>query len=129
MSDAYTLPKLPAASLTCLCVLVCCSFTEALTHTTLPWMGSHQRRSLLVRYAPGNLAYATPGPSGVSYEPWEDSMLVDGSAEYLSLLEPPMQVNHPLMDRPMLDDEGEVYYLREQEPEQRRPRWASLNRL
>ena len=105
------------------------SFTEALTHTTLPWMGSHQRRSLLVRYAPGNLAYATPGPSGVSYERWEDSMLVDGSAEYLSLLEPPMQVNHPLMDRPMLDDEGEVYYLREQEPEQRRPRWASLNRL
>ena len=56
-------------------------------------------------------------------------MLVDGSAEYLSLLEPPMQVNHPLMDRPMLDDEGGVYYLREQEPEQRRPRWASLNRL
>ena len=76
-----------------------------------------------------SLTDATPGPSGVSYEPWEDSMLVGGSAEYLSLLEPPMQVNHPLMDRPMLDDEGEVYYLREQEPEQRRPRWASLNRL
>ena len=64
------------------------SFTEALTHTTLPWMGSHQRRSLLVRYAPGNLAYATPGPSGVSYEPWEDSMLVDGSAALIDVAPP-----------------------------------------
>jgi hypothetical protein len=34
----------------------CVIFTEALTHTTLPWRGEHQRRSLLVRYAPANLA-------------------------------------------------------------------------
>ena len=33
-------------------------FTEATTHGTLPWKADHQRRSLLFRYSPGNLAYA-----------------------------------------------------------------------
>ena len=33
-------------------------FTEAVTHGTLPWQGEHQRRSILFRYSPGNLAYA-----------------------------------------------------------------------
>ena len=33
-------------------------FTEAVTHGTIPWQASHQRRSILIRYSPGNLAYA-----------------------------------------------------------------------
>lgn len=31
-------------------------FTEALTHGTLAWNAPHQRRSVLFRYSPANLA-------------------------------------------------------------------------
>jgi len=39
----------------------CVIFTEATTHGTLPWTANHERRNLIVRYTPGNTAYASPG--------------------------------------------------------------------
>ncbi|KAF4673591.1 hypothetical protein FOL47_010398 [Perkinsus chesapeaki] len=33
-------------------------FSEALLHGTLPWMGPHTRRTILLRYAPATCAYA-----------------------------------------------------------------------
>jgi len=32
-------------------------FTEALTHATAPWRASHQRRTLLYKYSPGNSSW------------------------------------------------------------------------
>jgi ectoine hydroxylase-related dioxygenase (phytanoyl-CoA dioxygenase family) len=34
-------------------------FTEALTHGTLPWRASHERRSILYKYSPGPISYAS----------------------------------------------------------------------
>ena len=73
-------------------------FTEAVTHGTLPWKGEHQRRSLLFRYSPGNLAYAR------NYFPsWPSSILEELTEEQRAVLEPPY---HTRLDRPVLDDEG-----------------------
>lgn len=33
-------------------------FTEALTHGTFPWQGSHERRSLLLKFSPSMIAWA-----------------------------------------------------------------------
>ena len=74
-------------------------FTEATTHGTLPWKGKHQRRSLLFRFSPGNLAYAK------SYLPWPESMLNDLTPEQRAVLEPPY---HKRLGRPTLDDEGNL---------------------
>jgi len=38
-------------------------FTEAITHGTLPWKASHQRRTLLTRYTRANMAYVPPRPT------------------------------------------------------------------
>jgi ectoine hydroxylase-related dioxygenase (phytanoyl-CoA dioxygenase family) len=38
-------------------------FSEACTHGTWPWRAQHERRSLLYKYAPGHLAWASPYPS------------------------------------------------------------------
>lgn len=32
-------------------------FTEALTHGTLPWTATHQRRSILFKYSPGHASW------------------------------------------------------------------------
>ena len=36
-------------------------FTEALTHGTLPWMASHERKVLLYKFGPGHLVAAPAG--------------------------------------------------------------------
>lgn len=38
-------------------------FSEACTHGTWPWRARHERRSLLYKYAPGHVAWASPYPS------------------------------------------------------------------
>ncbi len=71
-------------------------FTEATTHGTLPWKADHQRRSLLFRYSPGNLAYAK------GYFPtWPESMLEGLTPEQRAVLEPPY---HTRLDRPVLEE-------------------------
>ena len=71
-------------------------FTEATTHGTLPWKADHQRRSLLFRYSPGNLAYAK------GYFPtWPKSMLEGLTPEQRTVLEPPY---HTRLDRPVLEE-------------------------
>jgi len=65
-------------------------FTEALTHGTLPWRASHERRSILYKYSPGPLTYSR------RYIP-------EGMADYLeeltplqrALLEPPYCPSRP----------------------------------
>ena len=32
-------------------------FTEAMTHGTLPWTASHERRSILFKYSPGHASW------------------------------------------------------------------------
>ena len=57
-------------------------FTEALTHGTLPWQGSHHRRSLLLKYAPSHLAWGKMHAPPEALEP----LLTDRQRR---LLEPP----------------------------------------
>lgn len=74
-------------------------FTEAVTHGTLPWTADHQRRSVLFRFSPGNLAYAT------GYNPWPAPMLDGLTPAQRAVLEPPY---HTRLARPKLDDEGHL---------------------
>jgi ectoine hydroxylase-related dioxygenase (phytanoyl-CoA dioxygenase family) len=75
-------------------------FTEALTHGTLPWKAKHQRRSLLFRFSPGNLAYAK------GYLPqWPDKLLDELTPEQRAIMEPPY---HKRLQRPVLDDNGQL---------------------
>ncbi len=72
-------------------------FTEAVTHGTIPWSANHDRRSVLFRMSPGNLAYAT------GYNPWPESMLEGLTPQQRAVLEPPY---HQRLQRPVLDDDG-----------------------
>ena len=74
-------------------------FTEAVTHGTLPWTADHDRRSVLFRMSPGNLAYA-PG-----YNPWPEEMLAGLTPEQRAVLEPPY---HSRLNRPELGDDGKL---------------------
>ena len=57
-------------------------FTEALTHGTLPWQADHDRRAILLKYAPGHLAWGAARPIPSELEPLLD-------AEQRRLFEPP----------------------------------------
>ena len=48
-------------------------FTETLTHGTLPWRGSHERRALLYKFSPGFQAYS-PGAHEISYSDYIEAM-------------------------------------------------------
>jgi ectoine hydroxylase-related dioxygenase (phytanoyl-CoA dioxygenase family) len=75
-------------------------FTEAVTHGTQPWTADHDRRSVLFRMSPGNLAYAT------GYLPtWPESMLNELTPEQRAVLEPPY---HARLERPVLGDDGKL---------------------
>ena len=74
-------------------------FTEAVTHGTLPWQGEHQRRSILIRYSPGNLAYAT------HYVAWPEAFVDGMSKEQRAVMEPPYHIR---LERPALDDTGKL---------------------
>ena len=60
-------------------------FTEALTHGTLPWKASHERRAVLYKYSPGPLANE-PHPSADV-----GNRLDELTQEQRALLEPPYQ--------------------------------------
>ncbi|HCR18886.1 MAG TPA: hypothetical protein DIU35_15500 [Candidatus Latescibacteria bacterium] len=65
-------------------------FTEALTHGTMPWKASHDRRSILYKYSPGPLTYAkTYLPQGV------EAVLDEFTPEQRAILEPPYRPNRP----------------------------------
>lgn len=51
-------------------------FSEALTHGTWPWSGSHERRALLMKYCPGHMAYQStyPVPEDVPDERWGEAV-------------------------------------------------------
>ena len=54
LPDIVEVPSVAAGS-----VLI---FTEALTHGTAPWVGEHQRRSLLYKYSPGHMSWGNQYP-------------------------------------------------------------------
>ena len=70
-------------------------FTEALTHGTLPWTASHERRALLYRYTPGHMAfvgrYRQDGAEqpGWAYPQPSDAADADLTPELRRLLEYP----------------------------------------
>ena len=74
-------------------------FTEAVTHGTMPWQSEHQRRSILIRYSPGNLAYAK------HYVSWPEAYVDGLSEEQRAVMESPYHIR---LERPVLDDTGGV---------------------
>ncbi len=73
-------------------------FTEALTHGTRPWQADHDRRSVLMRYTAGNLAY-----SSRYIRDAYDGFLSELTDAQRAVLECPY---HTRLRRPVLDDEG-----------------------
>lgn len=73
LPDSVVVPEVPAGSAVI--------FTEALTHGTAPWVADHQRRSLLYKYSPGHLSWASSYP-----QPPDGVELTDRQER---LLEPP----------------------------------------
>ena len=66
-------------------------FTEALTHGTLPWTASHERRILLYRYAAGPFVNAPGMNRPEQYAPFLDELTPLQQA----LMEPPYNPNRP----------------------------------
>jgi ectoine hydroxylase-related dioxygenase (phytanoyl-CoA dioxygenase family) len=70
-------------------------FTEAVLHGTLPWTASHQRRTVIYRFAPAGTAY------GRGYHPdWPASALAGMTGAQRAVLQAPY---HPRMNRPYVN--------------------------
>lgn len=73
----------------------CILFTEALTHGTLPWKASHQRRNLFLKYSPKHLSWANKyylsAPTHAGIERLEPYLTPTQRA----LLAPPSVYQHP----------------------------------
>ena len=48
-------------------------FTETLTHGTLPWTATHERRALLYKFSPGTLSYGS-GAHQTAYSDYIEDM-------------------------------------------------------
>jgi hypothetical protein len=74
-------------------------FTEALTHGTLPWRGTIERRQLTYKYAPGHVAWAREYPrvTDVAEGEWHELAA--------SMLEPPWvgPASEPMRHRPVIE--------------------------
>jgi len=78
-------------------------FTEALTHGTLPWKGSHERRTLLYRYGTGHMVYGSgPGVHPGGYESFKNEL----TPLQRALMEPPYASRRPSLV-PLLEEEEE----------------------
>lgn len=77
----------------------CLIFTEAVLHGTLPWTASHQRRTVIYRFAPPGSAY------GRGYHAWPQEMLEGMTDAQLAVMEGPY---HPRMNRPYVGPDGEA---------------------
>lgn len=77
-------------------------FSEATVHGALAWTAEHQRRVVLYRFAPSNMAY------GRSYYPTWPAEMTDGcTPEQLAVLEPPYNNR---LDRPYIATDGSVQH-------------------
>ena len=78
----------------------CLIFSEAVLHGTLPWTASHQRRTVIYRFAPAGSAY------GRGYTPnWTAATTEDMTPAQAAVMLPPF---HPRMNRPYVGTDGEV---------------------
>jgi hypothetical protein len=93
LSFAQTSPTLFRATLKAGSAVI---FSEALTHGTYPWSGSHERRALLMKYCPGHMAYQNnyPVPDDATDETFE---VVEEA-----LFNPPYIVDNTDEQRPQL---------------------------
>lgn len=66
-------------------------FTEALTHGTLPWTATHERRTLLYRYSAGAWSSAPGTVQREQYAPFYDELTPLQQA----LMQPPYSPNRP----------------------------------
>lgn len=79
-------------------------FTEALTHGTLPWTASHDRRALHYRFSPKCVQYG-PGVHSILLPTWADDL----TEAQRAVLEPAFYYGRPLVGddgsvaRPMVD--------------------------
>lgn len=67
--DEVVIPEAPAGSVTV--------FTEALTHGTSPWIGEHNRRSLLYKYSPAQQSWSSgypEPPEGVEFTERQEAL-------------------------------------------------------
>jgi len=75
-------------------------FSEATLHGTLPWTATHQRRTVIYRFAPAGSAY------GRGYLPeWPEPVLEGMSPAQLAVMEAPY---HPRMNRSHVNGDGEL---------------------
>lgn len=88
-------------------------FTEAALHGTLPWTASHQRRTVIYRFAPAGSAYGR-GYLATQHQAamWPDVTLQDMTESQLAVMLPPF---HPRMNRPYLDKDGQAVEAKERE--------------
>ena len=73
-------------------------FNEATTHGTLPWAGTHERRTVLYRYIPIHLQYVD-GYYSVEKPNWMSEL----SDAQQAVLERPF-----IYHRPLIEDDGET---------------------
>ena len=82
-------------------------FSQATTHGTLPWTADRQRRSILFRYSPANLAFAGGRHAFDrdvrSGRAWPESWYEGLNDEQVAVLEPPY---HRQLERPVLGNDG-----------------------
>ncbi|KAL3895667.1 MAG: hypothetical protein SGPRY_013457 [Prymnesium sp.] len=75
-------------------------FSEAVLHGTLPWRASHQRRTVIYRFAPAGTAY------GRGYTPeWPEATLEGMTDAQRAVMLPPY---HPRMNRAYVGADGEA---------------------
>jgi ectoine hydroxylase-related dioxygenase (phytanoyl-CoA dioxygenase family) len=85
----------------------CLIFTEAVLHGTLPWTASHQRRTIIYRFAPPGSAY------GRGYHPSWPASALDGMTDaQRAVMESPF---HPRMNRTTVGPDGEACAARPRE--------------
>jgi hypothetical protein len=75
-------------------------FTEATTHGTLPWKGAKQRRNLIYRFSPANVAY---GRGFWENGGWPKSYTDAMTPAQLATMQPPY---HPRLDRVAVAPDG-----------------------
>uniref|UniRef100_A0A7S1Z3A8 Uncharacterized protein n=1 Tax=Ditylum brightwellii TaxID=49249 RepID=A0A7S1Z3A8_9STRA len=79
-------------------------FSEATLHGTLPWRASHQRRTVIYRFAPAGSAYGRGYLATSDQESmWPGSALEGMTDSQRAVMLPPY---HPRMNRPYVDSAG-----------------------
>lgn len=87
-------------------------FTEAALHGTLPWTSDRERRTVIYRFAPSNVAYGRGYVQSQNFtegseliHAWPENMTIGMSEAQLAVMLPPFNSR---LNRPTLNAQGEV---------------------